>query len=170
MSVVLLKLYWHLSASSSFTANYYSFIGFSVGCCINEEKIGYLLPTWARKRTCRHFNWMLQLSFTLMITGAFSQNVSKLFSELKLVTDNNLHCKLLLAYNRKHYIISNVNTMTYPLCKINLYVQVYIVCSYRFSSFVLIAITTARKVQLSQNLHLHQYVADQHTASSQCHH
>ena len=27
-------------------------------------------------------------TFALMMTGAFSQNVSKLFSELKLVTDN----------------------------------------------------------------------------------
>ena len=31
-------------------------------------------------------------TFALMMTGAFSQNVGKLFSELKLVTDN-LHLK-----------------------------------------------------------------------------
>jgi len=29
-----------------------------------------------------------QLEFALMKTGAFSRNVSKLFSELKLITDN----------------------------------------------------------------------------------
>ena len=38
-----------------------TFSGFSVSCCINREK-GYLLPTWAQKITCRHFNWMLQSS------------------------------------------------------------------------------------------------------------
>ena len=32
-----------------------SFSGFSVGFCINEEE-GYLLPTIARKITCRCFN------------------------------------------------------------------------------------------------------------------
>ena len=31
---------------------------------------------------------MAKVDFTLMMTGAFSQNVGKLFSELKLVTDN----------------------------------------------------------------------------------
>ena len=39
---------------------------------------GYLLPTWAEKITWQYFNWMLQSS----------SDVSKLFSELKLVTDN----------------------------------------------------------------------------------
>ena len=43
----------------------YTFSGFSVGCCINREKV-----------------------IALMTTGAFSRNVGKLFSELKLVTDN----------------------------------------------------------------------------------
>ena len=33
--------------------------GFSVGSCINEEE-GYLLPTRARKITCRCFDWTLQ--------------------------------------------------------------------------------------------------------------
>ena len=58
-----------------------TFSGFSVGFCINEEK-DYLLPTWARKITCWHL--------ALMMTGpgAFSWNVVKLFSQLKLVTDN----------------------------------------------------------------------------------
>ena len=32
-----------------------TFSGFSVGFCINEEE-GYLLPTIARKITCRCFN------------------------------------------------------------------------------------------------------------------
>ena len=86
-----------------------------------------MLPIWARKISCRCFDWMLQSSsgqreavstnaviyshvlltirvtggqrsiptnycshfftFGLMMTGAFSRNVSKLFSKLKLVTD-----------------------------------------------------------------------------------
>ena len=41
---------------------------------------GYLLLTLAWKIICRHFDWMLQSS-----TG---RNIGKLFSELKLVTDN----------------------------------------------------------------------------------
>ena len=40
---------------------------------------------------CSHF-----LTFALMTTGAFSQNVGKLFSELKLVTDNFLFIEILL--------------------------------------------------------------------------
>ena len=52
-----------------------SFSGFSVGCCINREK-GYLLPTWARKKTC------------CVSTECFRRNIGKFFSELKLVTDN----------------------------------------------------------------------------------
>ena len=35
----------------------WTFSGFSVGLCINEEE-GYLLPTWARKITCQRFDWM----------------------------------------------------------------------------------------------------------------
>lgn len=38
----------------------------------------YLLPTWAENN----------FTFTLMTTGTFSWAISKLFSELKLVTDN----------------------------------------------------------------------------------
>ena len=54
-----------------------------------ERKATYLLPTWAQKITCRRFDWMLESSSGWkMMTGAFSQNVGKLFSELKLVTDN----------------------------------------------------------------------------------
>ena len=60
------------------------FSGFSVGSWINEEE-SYLLPTSAWRMTCRHFDWM---AFTLMTTGTFSRNGSKLFSKLKLVTDN----------------------------------------------------------------------------------
>jgi len=51
-----------------------SFSGFSVSCCINEEK-GYLLPTWAWKITFRHFNWMLVIraKVAVMTTiGAFT--------------------------------------------------------------------------------------------------
>ena len=38
----------------------------------------------------------VKVSFTLMTTGAFSQNVGKLFSKLKLITDN-----LLFIYAEK---------------------------------------------------------------------
>ena len=44
------------------------FSGFSVGFCVNEEKV-----------IC---------SLALMTTRAFSRNIGKLFSKLKLVTDN----------------------------------------------------------------------------------
>ena len=60
---------------------------FSFSFCINEEE-GYLLPTWARKITWRCFDWMIQLSSGQKYSGAFSRNIGKLFSELKLVTDN----------------------------------------------------------------------------------
>ena len=53
----------------------YTFSGFSVGCCISREKV-----------------------ITLMTTGAFSRNVGKLFSKLKLVTDNLL--SIYPKYNR----------------------------------------------------------------------
>ena len=58
------------------------FSGFSVGFCRNEEKVicCQLLPWW----------W-------LEMTGAFSWNVGKLFSEQKLVTDN-----LLFIYPLKY--------------------------------------------------------------------
>ena len=39
----------------------YTFSGFSVGSCINEEE-GYLLPTSAWKTTGQRFDWMLQSS------------------------------------------------------------------------------------------------------------
>ena len=52
----------------------FPFSGFSVGFCINEEKV-----IW----------YQLELTpFAPMTTGAFSRNVGKLFSELKLVPDN----------------------------------------------------------------------------------
>ena len=63
----------------------FSFSSFSVGCCINRK---IMLPTWVWKITWRYFDWMLQLPFAQMMTGAFSRNINKLFSELKLVTDN----------------------------------------------------------------------------------
>ena len=56
---------------------------------IQIERIGYLLPTWALKTTCQNFNWMLQSSSEQKSDArAVSQNVSQLFSKLKLVTDN----------------------------------------------------------------------------------
>ena len=57
--------------------------GFSVSFCINEEE-GYLLPTIAWKKTCRRFDWMLQLSsgWKYMTTETFSRNISMLFSAL----------------------------------------------------------------------------------------
>ena len=57
-----------------------NFSGFSVGFCINEEKvICYQLELGM---------FQLNAPFTLTTTGVFSGNVGKLFSELKLVTNN----------------------------------------------------------------------------------
>ena len=53
------------------------FSGFSVGSCINEEE-GYPFRLSA----------LFAAPFAQMMTGAFSRNIGKLFSELKLVTDN----------------------------------------------------------------------------------
>ena len=65
---------------------------------------GYLLPTWLwlanvstecsschqgeKWRSAMHYWGYTLLEVTLMTTGPFSLNVGKLFSELKLVTDN----------------------------------------------------------------------------------
>ena len=50
---------------------------------------GYLLPTWAWKRIANvSTEWSGHHTFALITTGIFSWNISKLFSELKLVTDN----------------------------------------------------------------------------------
>ena len=51
--------------------------------CVSRE--GYLLPTWAQKIICRRFDWMFQSSSG---QSRLERNVGKLFSELKLVTDN----------------------------------------------------------------------------------
>ena len=45
-------------------------------------------------------------TFTLMMTGAFSRNVGKLFSELKLVTDNLLFNSLLVK-QPPHQVLNN---------------------------------------------------------------
>ena len=70
--------------------------------CMHIWREGYLLPTWVRKNNLPTF-WLnapvVIRTFTLMTTGAFSQNVGKLFSELKLVTDNLLFiCAEMHAY------------------------------------------------------------------------
>ena len=59
-----------------------------------NEKKGYLLPIWAWKITCWRFDQMLQLSS--------GRNISKLFSELKLVTDN-LSLYLCSSQLRSHW-------------------------------------------------------------------
>ena len=41
--------------------------------CINEED-GYLLPTWAQKITCRHFNWMLQLIIRVKVKEVWTNS------------------------------------------------------------------------------------------------
>ena len=41
-------------------------------------------PPFRLKRYSEGVIWMCRASFTLMMTGVFSRNVSKLFSELKL--------------------------------------------------------------------------------------
>ena len=45
---------WRRGGGNEKPFNQSTFSGFSVGFCINEE--GYLLPTIARKITCRHFD------------------------------------------------------------------------------------------------------------------
>ena len=62
--------------------------------CVNKEE-DYLLPTWAQKITCHAMFWLngsvvirVKYEEAEMMTGAFSGNVGKFFSELKLVTDN----------------------------------------------------------------------------------
>ena len=49
-------------------------------------------------------------TFALMTTGAFSRNIGKLFSELKLVTDN-----LLFTYCLTHILKSFLDSCTYTL-------------------------------------------------------
>ena len=57
-----------------------NFSGFEVGFCINEEKvISYQLELGM---------FQLNAPFTLTMTGVFGRNVGKLFSKLKLVTNN----------------------------------------------------------------------------------
>ena len=72
-----------------------------------SQQRGYLLPTWAQKITCQHFNWMLcaVVVMVLMTTAAFNWKVGKLFSKLKLITNNCLcssqlrsHWNMYLAY------------------------------------------------------------------------
>ena len=48
-----------------------------------EVRTNVAIYSHALSNVCSHF-----FIFTLMRTGAFSQNVGKSFSELKLVTDN----------------------------------------------------------------------------------
>ena len=55
------------------------FSGFSVGFCINEEKV-----ICCQLELRKYFANIR----ALMMTGALSRNVGKLFSELKLVTNN----------------------------------------------------------------------------------
>ena len=66
--------------------------------CINEEE-GCVLQTWALKMALLTF-WLLNApvvikatlgDFRLMTSAAFSQNIGKLFSELRLITDNLPH-------------------------------------------------------------------------------
>ena len=45
-------------------------------------------PQIERKVICCQLEFRAMMTFALMTTGTFSQNVRKLFSELKLVTDN----------------------------------------------------------------------------------
>ena len=61
------------------------------------------------------FGWMLQSSsgqkfetFTLMMTGAFGRNIGKLFSKLKLVTDN-----LLFIYAEANWEATEMKNMLY---------------------------------------------------------
>ena len=42
------------------------------------------------------------ITFTLMVTGAFSRNLSKLYSKLKLVTDINLFIYTACSQLRSH--------------------------------------------------------------------
>ena len=44
---------------------------------------GTCSPPSRLKRYCEGVIWMCRASFALMMTGAFSQNIGKLFSELK---------------------------------------------------------------------------------------
>ena len=61
-----------------------TFSGFSVGFCINEEE-GYLLPTIARKITCRCFDWMLQSSSGRKWRGANKHYYSHVIGGQRLV-------------------------------------------------------------------------------------
>ena len=49
------KLASRSSTKATVAKTVFFFSGFSVGFCINEEE-GYLLPTIARKITCRRFD------------------------------------------------------------------------------------------------------------------
>ena len=64
-----------------------SFSGFSVGCCINEEMLSVTNLSLENNMPAIQLNAPL-VTFALMVTGVFSRNGSKLFSKLKLVTDN----------------------------------------------------------------------------------
>jgi len=87
------------------------FSGFSVGCCINKEvichqlELGKKLANVSTECSCRHHGksertvtiYSHALLLRIHVIGAmvvctfrltFSQNIGKLFSKLKLVTDN----------------------------------------------------------------------------------
>ena len=66
---------------------YGSFTGFSVGFCINKRRL--FVTNFSSENNLPMFR--LNAPFTLMTTGAFSRNVRKLFSKLKLVTNNLLY-------------------------------------------------------------------------------
>jgi len=64
------------------------FSGFLVGCCINKGRLSYQLELANISTECSSRHQGESPDDALMTTGAFSRNIGKLFSELKLVTAN----------------------------------------------------------------------------------
>ena len=67
---------------------------------LHKRRKGYLLPSWAQKTTCWGFKWMT--------TGTFSRNISKLFSELMLVTDD-----LFFIYKDSYTLSQHISGIPY---------------------------------------------------------